>query len=60
FREALKKGDKVITIGGLHGKIVEIEENGTVLLDVGDNTKLRFDKNAIREYAPSQASSSKS
>ena len=26
FRESLKKGDKVITIGGLHGKIIEIDE----------------------------------
>ena len=27
FREELKKGDKVVTIGGFHGKITEVKEN---------------------------------
>ncbi|HNQ82850.1 MAG TPA: preprotein translocase subunit YajC [Bacteroidales bacterium] len=46
FREALKKGDKVITIGGLHGKILEVDET-TVTLDVGNNMRLTFEKSAI-------------
>ena len=46
FRENLKKGDKVITIGGLHGKIVEIDET-TITLEVGNQVRLTFEKSAI-------------
>jgi preprotein translocase subunit YajC len=46
FRENLKKGDKVITIGGLHGKIAEIDET-TVTLEVGNQVKLTFEKSAV-------------
>lgn len=44
--QALKKGDKVITIGGLHGTIVEITDD-VVVLRVNDVTKLTFDRSAI-------------
>ena len=46
FREALKKGDKVITIGGLHGKILEISET-TITLDIGNQIRMTFQKSAI-------------
>lgn len=46
FREGLKKGDKVISIGGIHGKIIEVSEK-TVVLDVGNQSKLTFEKSAI-------------
>lgn len=46
FREALKKGDKVVTIGGVHGKILEVKET-TVVLDVGNQLKLTVEKSAI-------------
>lgn len=46
FREALKKGDKVITIGGIHGRIAEVEDT-TVVLEVGNNVRLTFEKSAI-------------
>ncbi len=45
---ALKKGDKVITIGGLHATIDAIDED-TVILLVTDNKKLTYDRNAVRE-----------
>ena len=44
----LKKGDKIITIGGLHGTIDAIDED-TVVLVVNDNRKLTYDRNAVRE-----------
>jgi len=48
FRESLKKGDKVITIGGLHGKIVEIDEEAqTIDLEVASNVRLKFEKSSI-------------
>ncbi|HOY38923.1 MAG TPA: preprotein translocase subunit YajC [Prolixibacteraceae bacterium] len=46
FREGLKKGDKVITTGGIHGRIIEVEEQ-TVLVEVDSNVKIRIDKAAV-------------
>jgi len=46
FREALKKGDKVVTIGGLHGKVVEVKET-TVIIEVGNQIKVTVEKSAI-------------
>lgn len=53
FREALKKGDKVITIGGIHGKILEVTEK-TVTLDVGNQNRMIFEKSAIAADPNSQ------
>lgn len=44
--KALKKGDKVVTIGGLHGTIMEISDD-IVVLRVNDVTKLTFDRGSI-------------
>ena len=38
MRESLKKGDSVVTIGGIHGKVVEVKET-TIVLSVDSNTK---------------------
>lgn len=46
FRESLQKGSKVITIGGIHGRVVEVNDT-TVLLEVDSNVKLRFEKSAV-------------
>ncbi len=46
FREALAKGSKVVTIGGLHGKVVEVNDK-TVLIEADANVRLRFEKSAI-------------
>lgn len=43
---AIEKGDKVITSGGMHGTIAGIEDK-IVLLDVGNNVKMKFDRSAI-------------
>lgn len=45
---ALKKGDKIVTIGGLHGTIDAIDEDKVVLL-VNDNKKLTFERSAVRD-----------
>lgn len=45
FRENMKAGDKVVTIGGIHGKILEVTDS-TVLIN-SEGTKLRFEKSAI-------------
>ena len=46
FREDIKKGDKVITSGGLHGKVVEVAEK-TVKIDVGNSIVLKVEKTGI-------------
>ena len=46
FRESLEKGQKVVTIGGIHGKIVEIQET-TVSIEVDNNVKLRIEKSGV-------------
>ena len=43
---ALKKGDKVVTIGGIHGVVSSTKEK-TIILKVDDNTKLEFNRAAI-------------
>jgi preprotein translocase subunit YajC len=44
--EAVKKGDRVITNGGLHGTVAGLDEK-TVLLQVADNVKMKFERSAI-------------
>lgn len=44
--EELKKGDKIVTTAGIHGRIVDMNET-TFLIEVEGGTKIRFDKTAI-------------
>jgi len=53
FRESLKKGDKIITIGGLHGKIVDTAET-TFLIETEGGVKLRFEKSAVSSSVTDQ------
>ncbi|MDP1622274.1 MAG: preprotein translocase subunit YajC [Bacteroidales bacterium] len=46
FKESLQKGQKVITIGGIHGRIVEIQET-TVTIEVENSVRLRLEKTAV-------------
>ena len=46
FREALQKGDDVVTIGGIHGKVMEVKET-TVLVSIDSNVKIEVEKSAI-------------
>jgi preprotein translocase subunit YajC len=43
---AMAKGDKVLTIGGIYGKIIQVKENA-VILKVADNTSIEFAKSSI-------------
>lgn len=43
---AMKKGDKVVTIGGIHGTIVAVKEQ-TVVIKVDDSARIEFSKSAI-------------
>ena len=46
FREGLKKGDKVTTIGGFHGKVVEVKDT-TVLISLAPNVEVEVEKTAL-------------
>jgi len=46
YRNALQKNDKIITTGGIYGKITDIKET-TVTVEVADNVRIKVDKNAI-------------
>jgi preprotein translocase subunit YajC len=46
FRESLQKGDKVITTGGIYGKIASVSDT-VVVLQVDENTKLTVDKGSV-------------
>lgn len=45
---AMKKGDKVVSIGGIHGTVVAVKES-SVIVKVDDNTRIEFSKNAISQ-----------
>ena len=47
FRENLAVGDKVVTIGGVHGKILEV--NDTTVLINSEGSKIRFEKSAVSQ-----------
>lgn len=46
FRESLAKGDKVVTTGGIYGKIVEVKET-TIILEIAKDVNIIVDKNGI-------------
>ncbi len=46
FRKNLKKGDKVITAGGIYGKITDIKEN-VVILEIAPDVRIKVDINTI-------------
>src|SRR6187402_317119 len=53
FKEGLVKGDKVVTIGGVHGKIVEVADT-TFMIEVDNNVRLKVEKTAVSAEATKQ------
>ncbi len=56
--DAVKKGDKVVTIGGLHGTVIGLEDK-IVLVQIADNVKVKFDRSAISGISGSVEGESK-
>lgn len=46
FVENLKKGDKILTIGGIYGKVVDTDDT-TILMETEDGSRMRITKSAI-------------
>ena len=57
---ALKKGDKVVTIGGIHGVIQSVKDGGTVVVKVDESCKLEFSRSAISTVVADPAKEEKS
>lgn len=47
MRQALSRGDKIVTTGGIHGVVVNIKDDRTVVIKVADSVKLEVDRDAI-------------
>ena len=50
FRDSLKNGDKVMTAGGIYGRVREVKD-GTVILEIADGVRIKIDKNSIYQSA---------
>ena len=60
FRDGLKKGDKIVTAGGIYGVVKEVKENDpTLLIEVDSNVTLRVDKNMVVADASAQQAAQK-
>src|SRR5574344_1144560 len=46
FRDSLKAGDRIVTIGGIHGKISDVKEN-TFVLEIDNNVRMSIEKTAV-------------
>ena len=53
FKDSLQKGDKIVTIGGIHGRIVEVADT-TFLIEIDSNVKVRLEKSAVSAEATKQ------
>lgn len=51
YIEAIKVGDKVLTIGGIYGVVFKLNDDGTIVLTVEDGGKLKVSKSAISQDA---------
>ena len=59
FIEDLQQGDRVVTIGGIHGKINKVNES-TVTLDIGNNNRIKVEKDALSfEFSKNVSQASK-
>lgn len=54
FRESLKKGDRVVTSGGIHGKVHEINDN-TIVVEIANQVYITVDKTFIQPYVEPQS-----
>jgi len=58
FRESLQKGAKIVTIGGIHGRILEVNDK-TFMVEIDTNVKVRLEKSAVAAEATKALDSNK-
>lgn len=47
FQEEMQKGDKIVTIAGIHGTVNKVNEDGTILMETSPGSYLKIEKSAI-------------
>lgn len=57
MQNSLEKGDKIVTIGGLHGIVDSLDKN-TIVIRCGDGSRLTYDRSAVRDVIEKAKSSS--
>lgn len=55
--EAVAKGDKVVTGGGIHGKVMKVSDEGTVTVEIASGTEIVVEKSTLSKVAPKKAAS---
>ena len=54
FRNSLEKGSKVVTVGGIYGRVVEVQEK-TLIVEIDNGVKIKIDKNSVvRDFSDAQ------
>ncbi|MDD2595777.1 MAG: preprotein translocase subunit YajC [Bacteroidales bacterium] len=54
FRDSLKRGDKIVTVGGIYGTVVEVKDT-TLLIEIDNNVKIRVDKaSVVKDFSDAQ------
>jgi len=53
FKESLAKGDKIVTIGGIHGRIIEVMDT-TFMVEIDSNVRVKLEKSAVSAEATKQ------
>lgn len=46
-RDNMQVGDKVVTSGGIYGKIRELKDDGTVIIEIAENVRIKVDKSSV-------------
>ena len=47
YRDSLQKGDKIVTTGGIYGKVHEVKDQNKIVLEISDNIRITVDKAAV-------------
>jgi len=56
FRNSLSKGDKVVTVGGIYGTVLEVNDN-KVMLEIDKDVKIKVDKaSLVKDFSDAQQS----
>lgn len=53
FKDSIVKGDKIVTIGGVHGKVTEVNDT-TFMVEIADNVRVKLEKSAVSAEASKQ------
>ncbi len=54
FRDSLRKGDKVVTVGGIYGTVIEVNEN-KVMLEIDKDVRIKVDKaSLVKDFSDAQ------